>query len=87
MIIENIELIDSHPNSDKKIPVTLEIINGQLFIRPNGYGDCSSYDGEGVPIMIEVWDKELRVVVWSDINKEDPETISLEGAREDKRNA
>jgi hypothetical protein len=57
-----------------------------LFIEPEGYGDCFSSPGRGVPIVIEVFEGNLQLVVWADINSEDPtHTINLEGAREEKR--
>ena len=79
------ELFDNM-NSKKKVNVKIEIDNGTIFIKPEGYGDFNSNKGEGCPVMIEIWDKELRVVAWTDINCEDPdEVISLEGARESLR--
>lgn len=66
----------------------IEHIADSVYIRPDGYGDACSHDGEGSPVMLEVWEGELRVVIWGDINKEDPtHIISLEGAREEKRQA
>jgi len=79
------ELVDKSEN-DKKVSVKVEIDDGNIYIHPEGYGDCSSQDGYGYPLMIEIWEGELRVVAWSDINEEDPtDTISLEGAREELR--
>ena len=60
--------------------------NGRILIGVEGYSDASSIDGE--PIMIEIWKKELRVVLWSDINREDPKhIISMEGAANCERMA
>jgi hypothetical protein len=57
-----------------------------ISIRVEGYSDACSLDGCGTPILIERWEGELRVVIWGDINQEDPtHIISLEGARESKR--
>jgi hypothetical protein len=70
----------------KEIPVTIESSNDHLLIRPLGYGDYDSTDGEGTPIMVEVFEGKLRVIIWSDINQEDPtHIISLEGAKEELR--
>jgi len=57
-----------------------------ILMGPKGYGDFCSNDGNGYPVMIEKLDGELRVIIWGDINKEDPtHIISLEGAKEDLR--
>lgn len=54
--------------------------------RAKGYGDYCSQDGHGVPVMIEKWNNKLMVVIWGDINQKDPtHTISLEGAKENRR--
>lgn len=60
--------------------------DGSIEIRPSGYGDCSSQNGSGCPVIVESWDGDLRLVVWGDINKEDPTNIiSLAGAQESWR--
>jgi hypothetical protein len=61
--------------------------NGQgIEICPEGYGYANSYDGEGSPILLEVWDGKLKLHVWGDINKQDPtHQIDLEGALESSR--
>lgn len=65
---------------------TVEFGSHNIYIRFEGYGDCASEDGHGDPIMIEIHNGVPRVIVWGDINKEDPTNIiSLEGAQEDKR--
>jgi hypothetical protein len=52
----------------------------------NGYGDCCSAEGHGTPVLIENREGVLYVVVWSDINREDPtHSICMEGAKESKR--
>jgi len=77
-------LIDE--TSGRKIPCKIELNNGKLFFYIEGYGDCCSQDYDGSPLVIEVWDNKLRVVVYSDINQEDPtHNIDLENARIDKR--
>ena len=50
------------------------------------YGDCGTAEGYGRPVAIELYDGELRVLVWSDVNYEDPtHIISLAGAKEASR--
>jgi len=56
------------------------------LIGAEGYGEKTAAEGCGHPVVIEFYKGELRLLVWSDINSEDPtHTISLEGAREDAR--
>lgn len=56
----------------------------ELFI--NGYGTSSMEPGFGSPIYIEFYQGSLRLLVWDDINQEEPTyEISLEGALESKR--
>ena len=56
-----------------------------LAIRPQGYGEHEALDGHGDPILLEVWQGELRLLVATDINESDKAVISLEGARENPR--
>lgn len=85
---------------DKKIPfrfkdadgnecldVTGNVVIGDygISIQVNGYGDHFSTKTQGTPILIESLNGALRVVIWGDINQEDPIKIDLAGAREDKR--
>ena len=57
-----------------------------LLISPEGYGECNALGGKGSPIMLEIWEGKLRLIVWADINQEDPtHIIDLEGARETNR--
>ena len=54
-----------------------------ILISPEGYGDKMSRDGQGSPILLEQCDGVLRLVVWADINQEDPtHIINLSGAQE-----
>ena len=82
----DVELVDFDSGKKPEIlPASIEV-NGAIYIQAKGYGDCCSNDGYGTPVFIEWYDGELRVVVFGDINQEDPtHIISLEGAREDKR--
>lgn len=57
-----------------------------LMIGAEGYGEMTAEDGYGFPIVLEYHEGAFRLLVWSDINEEDPtHIISLEGAREDVR--
>lgn len=68
------------------IPCVIEYGDNSILIRPEGFGDCSSKNGHGWPIVIEYYEKDVRVLVWGDINQSDPtHIISLAGAKESLR--
>jgi len=67
------------------IQVHLVCENGQLWIQPKGYGEKCAEDGEGFPIGIEIWQGKLRLIVFDNINSEDPQIINLENAKESCR--
>ena len=77
-------------SSDKKINLRVEFDkNGNhfvAFIFAEGYGDSQSQNGHGSPIGIEFSKGELKLLVWSDINKEEnTHEIDLSGALESNR--
>lgn len=45
---------------------------GAVLLRPEGTGDFCSADGDGCPVLVEWGDRGPRVIVWADINQEDP---------------
>jgi len=58
-----------------------------LYLLFRGYGDATTNDGHGCPIKIENDGGRIRIVVWSDINKEDcTHSIYLDDALESNRN-
>ena len=59
--------------------------NGQFWIQPQGYGEKYTPNGEGSPVGMEIWQGHLRLVVFDDINREDPQIIDLENAGESRR--
>ena len=74
------------PITKKKREVVINVVGGQLGIRIEGYGDKCSADGKGQPIMLDYMANRLEVVVWSNINEEDPtHYIKMEGAMEKNR--
>ena len=86
MPIITYELRDLNTGDKTTVPCTIDMGNGQIWIRPHGYGEASSQDGHGFPIQIEYYDKSVRVVVWGDINSSDPTVnVKLDGALESKR--
>ena len=83
-----IECFISEQSSDaphKKLPVNIMAELGKLWVQPVGYGDKTSADGHGWPIGLEIWDGRLRLIVFDDINTEEPKIIDLENAAEDSR--
>ena len=51
-----------------------------------GFDGYQTFCGDGWPVMFEWQFGELRLVVWGDVNAEEPtHVISLEGARESLR--
>lgn len=74
-----------HP-ANRKINTVVRFANNQIDFRFDGYGDCGTMPGYGSPLLIEIANDELRVVIFSDINQEDPtHIISMEGAKESCR--
>lgn len=71
----DVEIFDSWTNDRRRIPVKIVAQSGAVYLRPEGTGDCTSEDGHGFPICLEYYEKSLRLVVWSDINQEDPTHI------------
>lgn len=70
-------------------PVEIEVNiiseGGQIWIQPRGYGEKCAIDGEGYPVGMEIWQGRLRLIVFDKINREDPQVIDLEKARETTR--
>jgi hypothetical protein len=63
--------------------VTIKVSPGGISFRFSGYGDKTSVKGEGEPALVELRNGVPYVVVWGDINQEDPtHVVSLEGAAE-----
>lgn len=79
-------LRDAHPDYGTKLPIRLAVSPNGVSLYAEGHGDCTSSEGHGSPVFVEVYKGELRLLVWADINKEDPtHVICLSGAREDRR--
>ncbi|HML73179.1 MAG TPA: hypothetical protein PKB02_01660 [Anaerohalosphaeraceae bacterium] len=70
-----------------QVTISIHLVcgNGQLWIQPKSYGEKCAEDGEGFPIGIEIWEGKLRLIVFNDINSEDPQIINLENAKESCR--
>ena len=71
---------------DELKQMTIKVTGNMILIRPEGYGDFCSTDGNGWPISIEWYEGNPRVIVWDNINEEDlTHIITLEGSHESRR--
>jgi len=69
----------------KDLEVVVESNGLALCIKPKGYGDRGSAEGQGCPLLVENRGGVPFVAVWNDINREDTShIISLAKAAEDK---
>lgn len=72
------------PPGTNKVSVSVENDGLALILHPEGYGVWD--DDDSAPILLERHQGKLRLIVWADINEEDPtHIIDLEGARVDVR--
>ena len=80
-------LLQEQSSDEPARTITVKLLSeaGKLWIRPDGYGDKTSQDGCGYPIGLEIWEGRLRLIIFDDINREDPKIIDLEKARESGR--
>ena len=76
---------DGAPNQARSLTVRVTADTSTISIFPEGYGDFGSADGHGCPVFLELYEGRLRLIVFADINEQDPTIIDLEGAREDRR--
>ena len=74
-------------NNLPDLPVLISINDKEnITIKAKGYADYCSAKGDGYPILIEQASGNLRIVIWGDVNKEDPtHIIELDGAKESNR--
>ena len=68
-----------------EVKVSILSEGGQIWIQPHGYGEKCAADNEGWPVGIEIWQGKLRLIVFDDINREEPQIINLEKAKETTR--
>jgi hypothetical protein len=80
-------LTNKDPDGNQRHSVNLRVVgkrNDWLQIFPEGYGEPLAIKGQGSPVLLEVYNGELRVVVFQDILEQEPTILSLEKAREDR---
>ena len=79
-------LRDAHSDHDGTQPIRLAGSPHGVSLFALGYGDHGSAEGHGSPVFLELYRGQLWLVVWADINSEEPtHIIPLGGAREDRR--
>ena len=69
-----------------EIKVNILSEGGQIWIQPEGYGEKCAEKGEGWPIGLEIWQGRIRLIIFDNVNREEPRIIDLEKARETARN-
>ncbi len=78
-------LSDADPKQTGSLNVRVAADSSTISIFPEGYGDFGSADGHGCPVFLELYEGRLRLIVFADINEQDPTIIELDGAREERR--
>lgn len=68
------------------VDITVRSNGSFLEIQPHGYGEPTA-EPPGSPVCLELYEGRLRLIVWNDINEEEPRILDLEGARETCRKA
>ena len=82
----NLQTTIKDAETGKELPIRIEVSEQGIFIGAEGYGEQSANAKFATPIMVEYNQGELRVIVWANINKEDPTSIiNMMGARESNR--
>jgi hypothetical protein len=82
----NIDLINIEYRNNK-CNTTISACEEGIDVLFDNYGVRGMAEGNGPPIFIEYHEGHPRILIWSDITKEDPtHIISLEKASEELRN-
>ena len=77
-------LNDADSESSETLRVRVAANDSAISIFPEGFGDFGSAPGHGCPVFLELYRGRLRLVVFPDINGQEPTIIDLESAREDR---
>jgi hypothetical protein len=75
-------LKDAATGKTRQVTVQVEENSLGLAIHPEGTG---VYDGPFAPIYLEFYDGQLRLLVWDNINEQEPRTIELSQTLESER--
>ena len=69
-------------NATSNVTISVEKDNLALIVHPEGMG---TWDGPYAPILLERHEGKIRLLVWANINQQEPQIIDLSGALESKR--
>ena len=75
-------LNDADSEHSERLRVRVTANDSAISIFPEGYGDFGSAPGHGCPVFLEFYQGRLRLIVFADINDEEPSIIDLEAARD-----
>lgn len=75
-------LKDPVTGETRQVSVQVEENSSGLAIYPEGTG---VFDGTFAPIVLEFYDGRLRLLVWENINEQEPKIIDLSQAHESER--
>jgi hypothetical protein len=71
--------VDDGTDAKQEVTVSVEKNDMALFIHPQGFG---TKDGDYAPILLEQLKGTLRLLVWADVNNDEPtHVIDLSGAK------
>ena len=76
-------LNDADPEHSETLRVRVTCNDSAISIFPEGYGDFGSAPGHGCPVFLELYQGRLRLIVFPDINDQEPSIIDLEAARDE----
>ncbi len=80
------ELADVDPTYRTPLNCSVEFNGLNVALGFEGYGEHGVAKGLGTPVVIEKKSDDVRVIVWADINSQDPtHIISMNGAREESK--
>lgn len=81
-----VKINDADPDFKEDLGVAALCESFGVALYADGYGDQGSAPGHGSPVYLELHQGVLRVLVWADINAEEPtHIIDLKDARESNR--
>lgn len=77
--ILNVNLADGDPVTMGTLPVRIQASDFSVALFPQEYGDFGSAVGHGCPVSLELYQGRLQLIVFPEINCQDPMIIDLEG--------
>ena len=82
-IIALAEVSDTSDRTASNVAISVEKDSLALIVHPEGMG---TWDGPYAPILLERHEGKMRLLVWADINQQEPtHVIDLSGALESSR--